>query len=627
MKTAREEFADIDPLVRELVGDYDFDLDELREKYAIERDKRLREDKLEQYLRVTAEFSHYADDPYVDQVVERDPVFDEVEVLIVGAGWGGVTMGVELRKKGFRDIRFIEKGGDFGGTWYWNRYPGIMCDTESLIYMQYLEELEYTPSHRYAFGDEIRAHIQRIADAYGLYDDALFQTKVTIARWDEAASQWVLGTDRGDEVKTRFLAIANGFLECPKLPAIPGINEFKGHTFHSSRWDYDYTDGDIHGGLKGLHDKRVGIVGTGATAIQIVPHLGEASEHLYVFQRTPAAVGVRANAELPPEWAKAQEAGWQEHRCLNFIGASLGTLDEEEDLIDDGFTHFGKVQDITASWASGLLGRPLTETEAKFVTEVLDGRQMEAIRKRIAEIVKDPKTAAGLMPWYRRACKRPQFHDEYLETFNRPNVTLVDTDGKGISRLTESAAVVGDVEYGVDCLIFASGFEVGTSLAHRTGYEIHGVGTRTLTEHWADGMKTLHGLMSHGFPNLFISHIGQNSTSANFSHMIRSNAEHAAYILSEVTKRGAERFEPTVEAVEEYVSLCKPSDAVVEFLGECTPGYYNSEGDPDNPVGFVSNLFSGGPLGFLELLESWRASGSLRGLALGRLPRATGRRG
>ncbi|HVM53704.1 MAG TPA: NAD(P)/FAD-dependent oxidoreductase, partial [Acidimicrobiales bacterium] len=420
----------LDDVVAQLIGELDFDPDALRERYREERDKRLRPDGNEQYVEVTAEFSQYIDDPYVEPGSgEREPLFDEVDVAVIGGGFGGLLVGARLREAGFERIRLIESAGDVGGTWYWNRYPGAMCDVESYVYLPLLEELGYTPKHKYSFAPEILEHSRAIARHYRLYDDACFQTSVTELRWDESEDRWIISTDRGDRMKAQFVAMANGPLSRPKLPGIPGINEFKGYTFHTSRWDYGYTGGDSSGNLTNLTDKVVGIIGTGATAVQCIPHLGEWAKHLYVFQRTPSSVDVRNNRETDPEWAASLEPGWQKPRMDNFnILVSGG--DQEVDLVADGWTDiFRKLTGIAVKDASRAIGRRLTPLERAELTELADFQKMEEVRARAAAIVQDPATAGALKPWYRQFCKRPCFHDEYLPTFNRPNVTLVDTDG------------------------------------------------------------------------------------------------------------------------------------------------------------------------------------------------------
>jgi cation diffusion facilitator CzcD-associated flavoprotein CzcO len=594
-----------------------FDPDALRDKYREERDKRLRDDANEQYVEVTAEFSNYVEDPYVEPGFTRDPLFDEVDVAIIGGGFGGLLMGARLREAGFGRLRLIEKAGDVGGTWYWNRYPGAMCDVESYVYLPLLEEMGYIPKHKYSFAPEIFAYSQAIARRYHLYDDACFQTGVTEMRWDDDAARWTISTDRGDRMTARFVVMANGPLSRPKLPGIPGINEFEGHTFHTSRWDYDYTGGDSTGGLTGLADKRVGIIGTGATAIQCIPHLGETAEQLYVFQRTPSSVDVRNNRETPEEWARSLEPGWQQRRMDNFNTLVSGGH-ADVDLVADGWTDiFRKLTGPAAKEAARALGRRLTPAERAERLELADFEKMEQVRARVDTIVEDPAVAEKLKPWYRQFCKRPCFHDEYLPTYNRPNVTLVDTDGKGVERLTEHGVVVGGKEYELDCLIFATGFEVGTTYTRRAGYDIIGRHDVTLSDKWADGIRTLHGLQSSDFPNCFFLGFTQTAVTVSVPHALNEQAKHVMYILDEVRRREAATVEATAEAEAAWLTEMRDKARLgVRFYAACTPGYYNNEGSLGNPNGFFAGTYGAGPIKFLQILDEWRADGRLDGLSV-----------
>ena len=492
-----------------------FDPDALRKKYREERDKRIRPEGNDQYQEMAGGYAHYLEDPYVAPV-EREPLTDEVDVVIIGGGFGGLLAGARLRQAGVDDIRIIEKGGDFGGTWYWNRYPGAMCDVESYIYLPLLEEVGYVPKEKYTHAPEILDHSRAIGETFDLYRNACFQTEVTELRWDDDDDRWVVHTNRGDAMRARFVCMASGPLHRPKLPGIPGIEEFKGHTFHTSRWDYDYTGGDSDGNLVGLKGKRVGIIGTGATAVQCVPHLGEAADQLYVFQRTPSSIDVRANRPTDPEWAASLGPGWQKNRMDNFNTLVSGGF-ASEDLVNDGWTDI--IGKLLLMIQKGAAGEMTAESLARTM-EMADFEKMEQIRSRVDELVADEQTAEALKPYYRQFCKRPCFHDEYLDTFNRPNVTLVDTNGRGVDRLTEHGIVANGVEYEIDCLIFATGFEVGTAFTRRAGCELYGRGGLSLSEKWADGTSTFHGMHVRGFPNLFIFSIVQSGFSVNFPHML-----------------------------------------------------------------------------------------------------------
>ena len=588
------------------------DADALRERYRAEREKRLRADGSAQYVEVAGRFAHFVDDPYVEPGFTRAPLTDEVDVALIGGGFGGLLAGARLKQAGVTSVRIVEKGGDVGGTWYWNRYPGAACDIESYVYLPMLEELGYVPKEKYSRAPEIFAYCRRIAEKFDLYRDALLQTEVTSLDWDAARARWIVRTNRNDAFAARFVALANGFLQRPKLPGIPGIETFRGHTFHTSRWDYAYTGGNAEGGLDNLADKRVGIIGTGATAVQCVPHLGASAKELFVFQRTPSSIGVRANRPTDPEWAASLAPGWHQQRMDNFQMLTAGGF-AEEDLVADGWTDIiRKVLFVMQSEEDADLS---PEGLARKV-EMADFLNMEDIRARVESIVQDPATAEALKPWYRQFCKRPCFHDEYLQTFNRPNVHLIDTQGRGVERITERGVVVAGREYELDCIIFATGFEVGTDYARRSGYEVHGRDGVTLTDKWKDGVRTLHGIHIHGFPNLFMMSIAQSGLTVNFPYMINEQAKHLAYCVAEAQRRGARSFEVTAEAEADWVAtiLARAQDHTA-FAESCTPGYYNNEGQL-SPQARQNMFFMGGPLEFVELLDRWRTEGRMEGLAL-----------
>ena len=444
-----------------------FDPDALRERYRAEREKRIRSDGNAQYVEVAGSFADYLLDPHTEPV-DREPVVDDVTVVVIGGGFAGLITGARLVQAGIDDFRIIEKGGDFGGTWYWNRYPGAQCDVESYVYLPLLEETSYVPSEKYARAPEILEHCQRIARNFKLYERACLSTEVTEIAWDTTRSRWAIHTNRGDRISARFVVMGNGPLHRPKLPGIPGIETFGGKAFHTSRWDYSYTGGDSSGGLEGLADRRVGIIGTGATAVQVVPHIAASAAELYVFQRTPSSIDVRANRPTDASWAAALQPGWQRERMENFTLLTSGGF-AAQDLVMDGWT------DIIGKLVTRLRTQPPgTGQDLASVLELADFEKMEQIRSRVDAIVTDPKTAESLKPWYRQFCKRPCFHDEYLQSFNRPTVTLVDTDGRGVDAINTTGVVVGQQEYPLDCLVYATGFEVGTDYTRRAGYDAVG---------------------------------------------------------------------------------------------------------------------------------------------------------
>jgi cyclohexanone monooxygenase len=588
-----------------------FDPGALRKKYEEERAKRISESRGE-FQALTDDFASYLDDPYCTPL-RREPLRDEIEVVVIGGGLGGLLVGARLREAGVQSIRVIDKAGDFGGVWYWNRYPGVQCDIESYIYLPLLEETDYIPTEKYAHGSEILAHCQRIGKHYNLYTDACFQTEVTELRWDEQTDRWAILTNRGDEMRARFVCLATGNQHRLKLPKIPGIKTFQGHSFHTSRWDYDYTGGDDHGNMSGLRDKVVGIIGTGATAIQCVPHLGRSAAHLYVFQRTPSAVSVRANRPTDLGWAASLEPGWQKRRLENF-GELVSGGYESEDLVNDGWTHHIKALLVNPAF------KELNPDERVRASQLADFAAMEEIRARVDRIVTDKATADALKPYYNWTCKRPCFHDDYLDTFNLPNVTLVDTDGRGVERITERGVVANGVEFELDCLIHATGFDVSsTAYVQQAGFEVVGRNGVTLTEKWSDGVATLHGVLSSGFPNMLFAPAflrSQFVTAFNRCHSLQEFATHAAYIIEYCIRNHVTSFDVSEEAEADWVrTIIERSKVSLEFLKDCTPGFFNNEGKPEEwPPQNCS--FGGTTREFHEILETWRTDGRLDGLRM-----------
>ncbi|MGJ7881214.1 flavin-containing monooxygenase [Streptomyces rochei] len=573
---------------------------ELRRRYRVERERRVRPDGTRQYLAADAEFGYYADDPYAVASGAREPLRDDVDVAVVGGGFGGILAGARLRQRGVRRVRIVEKGGDFGGTWYWNRYPGIHCDIESHVYLPMLDETGYVPEWKYAPGEEIRRHAVRIAEKFDLGADALFSTSVTSLTWDDNVRNWLVTTDRGDEFRATYVITATGTLTELKLPGIPGIENFQGHTFHTSRWDYGYTGGTPDGGLTGLADKRVGVVGTGATGVQVIPKLAEDAGHVYVFQRTPSTVDVRANRRTTARDVGADHDGWARERRDNFLRIVSGET-VEHDLVADRWTETaGLLEKLLPSFR-----RPADRQAYEAAYEVADARKMNEVRARVERIVADADTAEKLKPWYRYACKRPTFSDTYLQAFNRDNVTLVDTaDTHGIERMTEHGVVVGDTEYALDCLVFATGFSVGVSGVHSGKLPVRGRdGVHLLDALKRRGPRSLHGLTSNGFPNLIQLGATQSASSVNFTHVLDEHAVHAAALVAAAEARGAV-IEPSREAEDAWLAVLAEGAPDHEwFHAECTPGYYNGEGRgrPNAPIAYPH-----GAAAFHELLRRWR---------------------
>ena len=591
----------------------DIDREALRAKYRAERDKRIRPEGKDQYLEPTGRFAHLLEDPWA-RPVSRDPVRAEVDVVCVGAGFAGLVTAAQLRAAGVEDVHLVDGAGDVGGAWYWNRYPGAMCDTAAMIYLPMLEETGYLPTAKYVPASEIFAYARRIATQYGLYDRALLSTEVTSLTWDDESARWVVATDRGDELRARFVTTGTGPLHRPKLPGVPGIETFEGHSFHTSRWDYAYTGGDPEGApMDRLADRRVGIIGTGATAIQCIPHLARSAGQLYVFQRTPSSIDERNNHPLDPAELELGP-GWQREWLRNFATLQTGGF-TDVDLVKDGWTDIAqRIRDRVVAEVTA--GAELTPDTIQRAFEDSDDEKMDEIRARVDRLVQDPATAEALKPWYRQLCKRPCFHDEYLQAYNEPSVHLVDTDGRGVTRIDATGVWVGDEHHELDCLIFASGFDVGTSVARRAGFETVGRNGSTLSARWADGMRSLHGIHVRDFPNLFVVGLNQGGNLiSNITHNLVEAGATIAAVVAHALEVGATRVEVTAEAEDAWIELLEGNPS--SFIGnpDCTPGYYNNEG---GEIGRKERLdasgYPGGPVAYFDHIDRWRRSGRFEGL-------------
>ena len=590
----------------------EFDPEVVHARYRAERDKRLVPGRTSIRDLTSGETAaSYRADPFTPYI-SRDAVTDDPDVVIVGGGIAGILAGAHLRKAGIKRIRIIDQAGGIGGTWYWNRYPGVMCDVESYQYLPMLEELGYIPSRRYAFGEEIRQHLQAIADRFDLESDALFHTGVTQAVWDDDAVRWTVHTDRGDHLSCRYYVLAVGILNLLKLPAIAGMDDFAGRAFHTARWDYDFTGGSPGQPMTGLGDKVVALIGTGASGLQCLPPLAEAAKHVYVFQRTPSAIGVRGNRPTDPSFAASLAPGWQKARMDNFQSIMLGRP-VETDLTGDGWTqHYAAVQNPPRR-------KGMSVDEFLRSAEELDFAIMEEHRHRIDELVRKPDVAAALKPYYRYLCKRPCFHDEYFDAYNRDNVTLIDCPA-GIERITAQGPVVGGQQYDVDGIVYATGFEAEvTPLPRRVGHDVIGRGGISLAEKWSDGAATLFGMTSCGFPNMFVMPApGQQSVvTVNYTQLAELGAEFVAGVVALLDERGVRRFDVDEAAEADWIrqiveTFVDPS----AVMSACTPSRLNNEGDPGGTRPRDTNFGRGFGdfFAYRELLQGWLAAGDLAGV-------------
>jgi len=577
-------------------------LEVARERYAQERAKRMRADGLGQYSQLAGDYEDFDHDPWVEPGFQREPVVESTDVVIVGGGFGGMLNAVGLLRRGITNFRIVEKAGDFGGTWYWNRYPGCMCDVESLIYLPFLEETGYCPTAKYAPATEIYEHCQRIGRHFDLYPHALFQTEIDTAEWDDDSARWTVRTSRGDELSSRFFVTAGGILHKAKLPAIEGITDFEGKAFHTARWDYDYTGGSPTEHMDRLAGKKVGIIGTGATSIQLVPQLARSGAEVFVFQRTPSAVGVRANGPVDREWFDSLESGWQRERMRNFTAAVTGDQ-PEVDLVGDGWTE--------VLWTDTQTEAPTPEANNEL--EQSDFETMDALRARIDDVIDDPELAEALKPWYGKHCKRICFHDEYLQAFNQPNVHLVDTEGRGVQRVTAEGPEVDGVSYPLDLLIYASGFEVTTGLVSRLGFDPVGRDGVRLSERWADGAHTLHGILSKDFPNLMVCHFVQAGFGLNFTHYLSELTDHVTWMIATLLSSDVRSIEPTEEAETEWLNtLWAAGRGFGRYSATCTPSYGNSEGARTSEAA-RNVVHPGNLMTYAGHLERWREAGDFPG--------------
>ncbi|MDD9935687.1 MAG: NAD(P)/FAD-dependent oxidoreductase [Myxococcales bacterium] len=595
----------------------DVDIAAMRAKYAQERERRLRKDGQRQYIRTEGQHAEsYEHDPH-NPVADRVPISEDLDVAIIGAGWSGLLAAYHLKKAGVSTFRNIDSAGDFGGVWYWNRYPGIQCDNDAYCYLPLLEETGYVPSKKYADGTEIHAHVKRIVDKYKLDKRALFHTLVRGVRWDRSIKRYRITTNRGDDIRARFVIMAAGPLNRPKLPGIPGLDQFEGHTFHTARWDYDYTGGSWEKPeLHKLADKRVAIVGTGASAIQIVPHLGRHAKHLYVVQRTPSTVDVRQNPPTDRRWAKSLKPGWQAKRQENFHKAAMeGLLPGATDQICDFWTELNR--NIQARMeARGWPQLPMEEFMG--LREVEDHRVMERLRRRVDSIVEDEATAEALKPYYNFLCKRPLSHNGYYDTFNRPNVELLDvSDTLGLEAMTKRGIIANGKEHEVDCVIFASGFEVTSELRHRWAIEpFEGRDGLSIYDHWEDGYQTFHGMMTHGFPNFFVIAFTQGGLNANITLTFQTQAEHIAHIIGAAMKRKATTVECSKKAQDAWVKHVRETAIdMSQFAGICPPSYLNNEGE-DKLRWYLGEIYGPGFYAFADLIREWRDNGDMAGLVI-----------
>lgn len=623
-----------------------FEAQNREQRYVEQRVKRLREDGNNQFLDVSLDhsFGPFIRDPWVDpeKVKVASTMFPEnrCDVLILGAGWGGLLYAIRMVQAGIspKDIRMVDIAGGFGGTWYWNRYPGVSCDIESYCYLPLLEETGYIPQQRYSTGEEIRRYAELAAQEWGLTESTVFQTKAEKLCWDEGSKEWLVdlvqereGEDRLElKVRARCVSTVNGPLHWPKVPRIPGLLDYQGDVFHSSRWDYAVTGGSSSDpSLIHLKGKRVAIIGTGATAVQIIPYVARWAKHLFVVQRTPASVDHRIQRETDQEWFYkniATAPGWQRDRIRNFHQHFTTENQPTVNMVGDSWTGAVAMCAVCGNSAGPKTMDELPEYMKKLHS--LDIPRQERIHRWVEGEVTDPIVAKQLQAWYPTWCKRPVFHEEYLSTFNRDNVTLIDTDGKGVDRITVDSIVAGGQSCPVDVVVFATGFRapfIG-SPAEKANMTIVGRDGISMSEEWArNGPSTQHGVLDHNFPNLFLSGPWQASLSPSNLFNTDALAKHSAYILTEMKRKCGDNpfaIAPSAGAAEDWATQILMRSAPMAALGGCTPSYFNVEGmldrtPPEMQMKMAkSGLWGHGIEDFVRVIEAWREEGSMRGLEI-----------
>ncbi|KAL5334678.1 hypothetical protein BJX70DRAFT_377414 [Aspergillus crustosus] len=587
-------------------------------------------------------------DPWLRQATARNPNSGttstrQTRVLIIGAGYGGLLFAVRLLQSGFSldDILLVDSAGGFGGTWYWNRYPGLMCDIESYIYMPLLEETGHIPSRKYVPGEELRGHAEKIAEKWQLQAQTMFQTTITSMSWDENMGRWIATAVRsnGEEkqrsdllmISADFAIIANGTLSTPKIPDIPGLDDFAGHVFHTARWDYGYTGGSpALPTMDRLKKQRVGVIGTGSTAVQIIPQLARWAGELTVFQRTPGAVGLQENKATDPQsWNQTildVGPGWQRKRSENFnafiSGSNLaGSETHEKDLVNDGWTRY-------PSFSAAIGGARNLQPDFLELAKRVDRQRQQAAQEYITATIDSPSTIEALTNRTYGWCKRPCFHERYIETYNLPHVQLVKTPAQGVTDITRTGIRIGDQEYELDLIVLATGYDLGSLCpADRARLTVQGRGGHLMSEKWAAGPATLHGVMTRGFPNLFFPGTSQAGVTANQSYMFDRAAEHVAYIIRHAQSRAQSscpgcrvRVEPNQQAEELWTAQSIARAGAFAATKTCGAGSYTISsryGESGETEKLARHMPWGeGMASYVRVLESWRADGRMDGLEI-----------
>jgi cyclohexanone monooxygenase len=468
------------------------------------------------------------------------------DVVVVGAGFAGLYMLHRLRGLGF-SVRVYEAAEGVGGTWYWNRYPGARCDVESVDYSYSFSpelEQEWTWTERYATQPEILAYLEHVTDRFELRSDIQFETRIVSCRFDEDAGRWTLETDGGETVSAAYCVMATGCLSSAKLPAVEGVGSFAGPTFHTGHWPHQPVD---------FSGQRVGVIGTGSSAIQSIPHIARQADSVVIFQRTPNFSVPAWNHPLDPQYVAEVKATYPERRELcrqSQAGFPItgDTRAAREADAEARAAQFGAKWEEGGLRFLGAFADLLTDPEANEAAS-------EFLRSKIRERVRDPQTAALLSPTgYPCGSKRLCVDIDYYETFNRDNVTLVDIRRAPIESITPTGVVTAAATYEFDALVFATGFDAMTGAL--ANIDIRGKNDQSLTDKWRDGPRSYLGLAAAGFPNLFlITGPGSPSVLSNMVVSIEQHVDWIADCLVHLRSAGLGRIEATTQAEDDWVTL------------------------------------------------------------------------
>ncbi|WP_146240024.1 flavin-containing monooxygenase [Prauserella flavalba] len=494
----------------------------------------------------------------------------EFDAIVVGAGFSGLYMLYELRRRGLT-ARVLEAGSDVGGTWYWNRYPGARCDVESLDYSYSFDEdlqQEWKWTERYPAQPEIQRYLAHVADRFDLRKDITFDTRVVAAQYDTPSATWTVRTEAGDRLTARYCILATGCLSVPKAPEIPGLDDFRGPVYHTATWPESGVD---------FSGRRVGVFGTGSSGVQAIPMIAQEAGHVTVFQRTPAFSVPAFNGPLDPEWEREIKTNYAERRRQNRASEagivrgdnpqSAHDVDEEQRQREYESRYTKGGFGILGAYADLMADQRANDTVSDFV------------RQKIRERVTDPEVAERLLPWeYPLGTKRICVDTDYYETFNRDNVTLVDLRRDALETVTANGVRTARGEVELDCLVLATGFDAMTGAVNRI--DIRGRDGAVLAEKWGAGPRTYLGLGTAGFPNLFLlAGPGSPSVLTNMVTAIEQHVEWTGRCIEHLRTHGYRTIEPTVEAedgwvdhVNEVASMTLFPKAASWYLGANVPG-------------------------------------------------------